>query len=234
VRPRLKGIVAGLPRGARVLDVGCMGWQIARLRSDLRHAGCDIVEPDGTPEGVEFRPVDLRSDSLPFGDDEFDLVVASHVLEHIPNPIAIFGEILRVCRPGGLVYVEAPSDRSALFSWGGRQDRGLILSFYDDPTHVGRPWTPQALYRMTLYYGCEPISTGYDTERFGWLKLLPRCLIGLIRGDNDAIVEAWWNAIGWSCHLVCRKPAQTRGSLRFKYFSFKGVARMSPACAPAE
>jgi hypothetical protein len=142
--------------------------------------------------------------------------------------------MLRVCKPGSRVFVEAPSDRSALFSWGGRQDRALIFSFYDDPTHVGRPWTPQALYRLALYHGAEPVCAAYDTERFARLKLVPRMLWGWLRGDSDAIVEAWWNAIGWSCHLVCRKPAEAQGALPFRYFSFKGADTRHahrPTCA---
>jgi SAM-dependent methyltransferase len=221
--PQLEELVRALPSDARVLDVGCLGWQLAALRPGLSHWGCDVADPGAVPEGAAYRQVDLREGVLPFGDDGFDLVVASHVLEHLPNPIIVFGEMLRVCRPGGLVYVEAPSDRSALYSWGGRQDRAFIFSFYDDPTHVGRPWTPQALYRMAVYYGCDPVSAAYDTERFGWLKLLPRVTYGALRGDNDAIVEAWWKAVGWSCHLVCRKPAEARGKPSFRYFSFKGL-----------
>ena len=37
---------------------------------------------------------------LPFAEDSFDLAMAAHVLEHLPNPVAGIQEMLRVLRPG--------------------------------------------------------------------------------------------------------------------------------------
>ncbi|MBJ7521864.1 MAG: methyltransferase domain-containing protein [Solirubrobacteraceae bacterium] len=46
------------------------------------------------------RPVDVvaTGDALPFADDAYDFVLASHVLEHIPDPIAALEDWLRVAR----------------------------------------------------------------------------------------------------------------------------------------
>jgi SAM-dependent methyltransferase len=45
-------------------------------------------------------PVDVvaSGDDLPFADDEFDFVLASHVIEHLPDPIRALEEWLRVAR----------------------------------------------------------------------------------------------------------------------------------------
>lgn len=48
---------------------------------------------------------------LPFKDNSLDYVVASHVIEHIANPIAAFAEWYRVLRPGGLIYMVVPDRR---------------------------------------------------------------------------------------------------------------------------
>lgn len=45
---------------------------------------------------------------LPFGDAEFDTVLSSQVLEHVPDPQKMFSELCRVVRPGGVVVISAP------------------------------------------------------------------------------------------------------------------------------
>jgi SAM-dependent methyltransferase len=49
-----------------------------------------------------------------FPDDSQDFVIASHVLEHLANPLAMLGEIHRVLRPGALLVLLLP-DRHRTF-----------------------------------------------------------------------------------------------------------------------
>ncbi len=43
-----------------------------------------------------------------FADGIFDFVIASHVLEHLPNPCLALEEFLRIVKPGGIVYLVVP------------------------------------------------------------------------------------------------------------------------------
>jgi SAM-dependent methyltransferase len=56
--------------------------------------------------------VDIRLDivSMPFGSDTFDVVMASHILEHVENDRAALKEILRILRPGGFAFLQVPLD----------------------------------------------------------------------------------------------------------------------------
>jgi len=45
---------------------------------------------------------------LPFPDCSFDLIIATSVLEHLERPWLASEEIIRVLKPGGLVYSEVP------------------------------------------------------------------------------------------------------------------------------
>lgn len=47
-------------------------------------------------------------DQLPFGNETWDFVLSSHVIEHIYDPIHAVQEWLRVIKPGGYVYIIAP------------------------------------------------------------------------------------------------------------------------------
>jgi SAM-dependent methyltransferase len=55
--------------------------------------------------------------ALPFHDHSLDYVLASHVLEHVANPIAALAEWHRVVRPGGIIYLIVP-DRRATWEHG--------------------------------------------------------------------------------------------------------------------
>jgi SAM-dependent methyltransferase len=89
---------------------------------------------------------------LPFHDHALDYVVASHVLEHVANPVAALAEWYRVVRPGGIIYLVVPHRQC---TWD--QPRALttldhLLADYVrgttacDPTHIdefaqGIDWT---------------------------------------------------------------------------------------------
>lgn len=56
-------------------------------------------------EGVDHH-VDITS--LPFLDNSYDLVFASHVLEHVHDDKAAIGEIARILAPGGMAILPVP------------------------------------------------------------------------------------------------------------------------------
>ena len=55
--------------------------------------------------------VDIQA--LPFADGEFDLVLCSHVLEHIHDDRLAMREMHRVCSPGGTVLIMVPQSDAA-------------------------------------------------------------------------------------------------------------------------
>jgi len=221
----LEKCLRNCPANGLVLDVGCLGFrQFENARRlgcvSLKHFGVDQAEPTTElPEPFVFKQADLNREPIPFEDDMFDLVVASHVVEHLRDPIEFFGECMRVCKPGGRFYLEAPSER-ALFLPGMpfAHEWFCSLSFFDDPTHVSRPWTPQGLFRLAKYYSCEPVAARHIVSWRHRLAL-PVLLMYALVARKPALLESWcWLAVGWACYLVARKPDHCRGKPVFAYY----------------
>ncbi len=105
---------AGVGPGMRVLDVGA-GTGNAALPAAA--AGADVVATDLTAEllavgerharerGLTLRWEVADAQALPFADGEFDAVLSSIGAIFAPDQAATARELLRVCRPGGIVVM---------------------------------------------------------------------------------------------------------------------------------
>jgi SAM-dependent methyltransferase len=94
--------LAGLAPGQRVLDAGCgNGAYLRALRGrPVRAAGCDLSPGMLSAAG---HPVLVNADvaALPFRDRAFDVVLAAHMLYHVPDRAAAVRELRRVLAAGG-------------------------------------------------------------------------------------------------------------------------------------
>jgi SAM-dependent methyltransferase len=70
-------------------------------------------------DGRDIAPIDIVTDATTLdgvADASFDFVVASHVIEHLENPVAGLRNALRVLRPGGALFLALPDRRSTFDS----------------------------------------------------------------------------------------------------------------------
>jgi SAM-dependent methyltransferase len=65
-----------------------------------------VYAPEGTPRGRMF--ILEAGDLGPIEPESYDALLASHVIEHLANPIAAVREWRRVVRPGGHMLLVAP------------------------------------------------------------------------------------------------------------------------------
>jgi SAM-dependent methyltransferase len=77
----------------------------AALKSRLRNASEEYLSGDLVPVGVDLT-IDLTRIDQP--NERYDVVYASHVLEHVKDDIIALGEIVRVLRPGGFAVLPVP------------------------------------------------------------------------------------------------------------------------------
>lgn len=58
--------------------------------------------------GYPTTDVVCSGDNLPFKDNSFDVVLSLAVLEHVKNPWVHANEMIRVLKPGGIIYADVP------------------------------------------------------------------------------------------------------------------------------
>ena len=102
-----------LDREMKILDVGCgMGGFVRYLQNRMfSHAeGLDYVAnytvyAEKTGSG---RFTTASAYSLPFNDDYYDFLIIDHVLEHLVDPITALKEVVRITKPGGMIFLGVP------------------------------------------------------------------------------------------------------------------------------
>lgn len=191
----LEEIIGELSGNATVLDVGCFGWRLAELTSayGATLVGADLAEPPGRPRGARF--VRIEDNAIAMPPSQCELVVAAHVLEHVMDATRFMRELVRVTSPGGLIYIEAPSELACVPRSSDDAADHSFHNFWDDPTHI-RPWTPGALYRLAL--SCEAMPVAIERASAGGIPV---------------------------ARMVARKPAWVAGAGRQKYVSLRDVPR---------
>lgn len=101
----------GRLRGQQVLDVGCSDGLVCDLvlAEDPTHVtGVDVLDSIGCAfphDRISYVQTDAHH--MPLPDGAFDFVYSIATLEHCGDPAAALAEMLRVVRPGGVVYVQA-------------------------------------------------------------------------------------------------------------------------------
>jgi SAM-dependent methyltransferase len=145
--------------GRRVVDVGGgSGYFAAAFRE--RGAECLLVEPD---RDELYRHGDPSRASvigdgywLPLPEGAVDVCFSCNVLEHVKDPAGFIDELIRVTRPGGLVYL---SYTAWLSPWGGHETApfhylggGYAARRY--ARRHGQP--PKNLYGQTMF----PLGVG--------------------------------------------------------------------------
>jgi SAM-dependent methyltransferase len=123
-----------IPFNSKVLDVGCGDGRLARLiadkRPDISIWGIDVRQPSNAVMLVET----FDGESIPYGENSFDVVMFIDVLHHADQPMILLGEAVRVARQAILIkdhLVEGTLAYSTLrfMDWVGNARHGVALPY---------------------------------------------------------------------------------------------------------
>jgi len=104
-----------------ILDIGC-GYNPHPLANTI----CDVQNLTSYYEKKKF--VHIKEKKLPFKDNEFDFVIASHVIEHVEDPIFFLDELERISKKG---YIEVPTKLEDNLVFENKKDHIWHLDFED-------------------------------------------------------------------------------------------------------
>lgn len=241
--------------GHRVLDLGC-GMGRHTFEALLR--GADVVACDlGRAEVTAVRdtiaalaaeagpgaagPVmgaTVQGDGarLPFGDAAFDRVIASEVLEHVPDDQAACAELARVLKPGGRLAVTVPAWWPEKICW-------MLSDDYHAPAAEGGHVRIYRKRRLAWRLAAAGLAPGRSHRAhalhspYWWL----RCAVGPNRAVGESRpVRAYHRLLEWD---IVKRPRLTRTVERalnpvlgksLVLYAAKPALRRSPVKDPAE
>jgi SAM-dependent methyltransferase len=98
-----------------LLEVGCMfGYLLDELKNEYSVSGIDIGE-----KAVDYcrkRGLDVQLNSvenyIKKNTKKFDIIILSHVLEHLLHPDEVLISLRRILKPGGKIFILVPNYRS--------------------------------------------------------------------------------------------------------------------------
>lgn len=200
--PQERFAFADVP-GAK-LNLGC-GY-------DVRPATTGWTNMDAHPSDPSVIAWDLTRLPWPFQDKTFDLVYASHVLEHVPPILRetkgiqrdilfdIFDEIHRTLKPGGRLVIRVP--------WGGSHPSMAHIAHY-------RQWRPEWLH---YFEPAHPESvTQHHYRLLGWRRTRdttePRWPYSLRIGPKKLPLTTHLRTRIPLLRLILEKPAELAAEL---------------------
>lgn len=148
-------------------------WIRALAERDAKSKGLAMLDLGGGIDGLEgYIRMDMEggdvdcdlNEGIPMPDDSCYVVNASHIIEHLRDPLKTMGEIHRVLAHGGWAFIEVPST----------DGRGA----FQDPTHVSF-WNENSFFYYTrrdqaryirnerIRFQSARLETGYPGE---WWK----------------------------------------------------------------
>jgi SAM-dependent methyltransferase len=112
-------------------------YKLFRNQKNLDYTTTDLLSP----------LADVKADicNLPFEDNQYDVILCNHVLEHIPDDTKAMQELYRVLKPGGMAILQIPQELSRAVTFSDdtitdQKERAKIFGQYDHVRIYGRDY----------------------------------------------------------------------------------------------
>ncbi len=206
----------GVGPGTKVIDVGCGA---GRHTFEAFRRGADVIgfdqnaadlndvdevlqamrEQGEAPSSAKGEAVKGDALDLPYDDATFDRVIASEILEHVPNDDQAIAQLVRVLKPGGALAVTVPRWLPERICW------ALSDEYHANEGGHIRIYRADELRDKVLAHGLTLTHTHHAHalhSPYWWLK----CAVGTEKSDHPA-VTAYHKLLVWD---MMSRPWLTR------------------------
>lgn len=181
---------------SNVLEIGCMfGYLMEALRRDYRVKGIDL----GT-EAIRFcRERGLDAEEISVEDylkkpaERFDLIILSHVFEHLVEPEVVLRQLKNRLTPNGRIVLLVPNRNSIARKVGGRN-----WGWWQVPVHIHH-FTENALHALATREGLDTERVRYrGGDSLMWVLTFMK-LFGISgKGQSSLSATQRWFLRSWS------------------------------------
>lgn len=202
-------VFASTPRDGSVLEIGPAHNAILPKREGFRTRTVDYLDRDGLIERYkelpQYSPADIEEVDyvLPPGaamadviGDRFDLVVASHVLEHTTSMVDFVNEAARLLNPGGVLALVVPDHRYCFDRFRERASLARVIdaSLAPPPVHTVGTVIEEKLNACT-----HGKRTSWEPGHRGRYAFLHDAAVANEYGDQARRADRYLDTHNWVC-----------------------------------
>jgi ubiquinone/menaquinone biosynthesis C-methylase UbiE len=190
-----------------LLDVGAGSHSATKTKSiypQCEYHGIDISKNYENDEAdfkamSGFYEMDLTAlDFSSIPDQYFDVIIMSHIIEHLHNGDKVIEGLLKKLKVGGYIYIEYPAERSTRLP-----SMKRTLNFYDDPTHV-RIYSVPEIKGILEKHACKVLK-GQTRRYWPYIALLPLTLVSETIKYGFVPGGVFWDIAGFAEYLFAVK-----------------------------
>ncbi len=161
--------------GGVLIDVGAASGTFVKMAID---DGLQAIACDYSHEALAYARDTLGvptlaspAEQIDAPDNSYDCVTMFHTIEHLPDPVGVLREMLRILKPGGFIFLETPNytlHYTAETRW-----RGLFPLYKLLTKREGMPWVP-----FDHYYHWTPALLRRALQQAGFVEATSHHILG--------------------------------------------------------
>jgi SAM-dependent methyltransferase len=193
-----------------LLDVGAGSHSATKTKKQYplcNYYGIDITKSYENDE-ADFKAMSgfyqmdltqLNFSEIP--DHFFDVIVMSHIIEHLHNGDQVIEGLMPKLKENGYVYIEYPCKASTKLP-----SMKRTLNFYDDPTHV-RIYSTDEVSGVLNRSGVQTLKSG-RRRYWPYIVLLPLTLVTETLKYGFVPGGVFWDITGFAEYVFAQKKRQ--------------------------